>query len=381
MKRIGGERLARLADRAVILLMCLLGFFSGLSAPLGNSDTGVVTALLCTVIFCAVEEILGGVKAFQILEILTAALCIACLFRSEFVIFVPIVAYELVSLGQWRGLTAISAAAVIRLGVLLQNLTFTRMGVVCCGCIAVMYLVSVLITVRSAKMAELSDKLRTTRDSAVEHSNELMLKNRRLIASQYSEIHIATLRERNRIAREIHDNVGHLLTRTLLQMGAICIINSDEQLKEPLESVRQTLDGAMSAIRKSVHDLHDESVDLEASIRKTIEPLRNGREVFLDFDATNALEPNVKYCFAAVVKEAVSNIIKHSNSTQVRVIVREHPKIATLMIEDNGTGASLESSGIGLESIRERVDALGGIVNISAEKSGFKIFVSIVKKD
>jgi len=381
MKRIGGERLARLADRAVILLMCLLGFFSGLSAPLGNSDTGVVTALLCTVIFCAVEEILGGVKAFQILEILTAALCIACLFRSEFVIFVPIVAYELVSLGQWRGLTAVSAAAVIRLGVLLQNLTFTRMGVVCCGCIAVMYLVSVLIAVRSAKMTELSDKLRTTRDSAVEHSNELMLKNRRLIASQDSKIHIATLRERNRIAREIHDNVGHLLTRTLLQMGAICIINSDEQLKEPLESVRQTLDGAMSAIRKSVHDLHDESVDLEASIRKTIEPLRNGREVFLDFDATNALEPNVKYCFAAVVREAVSNIIKHSNSTQVRVIVREHPKIATLMIEDNGTGASLESSGIGLESIRERVDALGGIVNISAEKSGFKIFVSIVKKD
>ena len=381
MKRIGGERLARLADRAVILLMCLLGFFSGLSAPLGNSDTGVVTALLCTVIFCAVEEILGGVKAFQILEILTAALCIACLFRSEFVIFVPIVAYELVSLGQWRGLTAVSAAAVIRLGVLLQNLTFTRMGVVCCGCIAVMYLVSVLIAVRSAKMTELSDKLRTTRDSAVEHSNELMLKNRRLIASQDSKIHIATLRERNRIAREIHDNVGHLLTRTLLQMGAICIINSDEQLKEPLESVRQTLDGAMSAIRKSVHDLHDESVDLEASIRKTIEPLRNGREVFLDFDATNALEPNVKYCFAAVVREAVSNIIKHSNSTQVRVIVREHPNIATLMIEDNGTGASLESSGIGLESIRERVDALGGIVNISAEKSGFKIFVSIVKKD
>lgn len=381
MKRIGGERLARLADRAVILLMCLLGFFSGLSAPLGNSDTGVVTALLCTVIFCAVEEILGGVKAFQILEILTAALCIACLFRSEFVIFVPIVAYELVSLGQWRGLAAVSAAAVIRLGVLLQNLTFTRMGVVCCGCIAVMYLVSVLIAMRSAKMTELSDKLRTTRDSAVEHSNELMLKNRRLIASQDSEIHIATLRERNRIAREIHDNVGHLLTRTLLQMGAICIINSDEQLKEPLESVRQTLDGAMSAIRKSVHDLHDESVDLEASIRKTIEPLRNGREVFLDFDATNALEPNVKYCFAAVVREAVSNIIKHSNSTQVRVIVREHPKIATLMIEDNGTGASLESGGIGLESIRERVDALGGIVNISAEKSGFKIFVSIVKKD
>lgn len=373
--------MARLADRAVILLMCLLGFFSGLSAPLGNSDTGVVTALLCTVIFCAVEEILGGVKAFRILEVLTAALCIACLFRSEFVIFVPIVAYELVSLGQWRGLAAISAAAVIRLGVLLQNLTFTRMGVVCCGCIAVMYLVSVLIAERSAKMTELSDRLRTTRDSAVEHSNELMLKNRRLIASQDSEIHIATLRERNRIAREIHDNVGHLLTRTLLQMGAICIINSDEQLKEPLESVRQTLDGAMSAIRKSVHDLHDESVDLEASIRKTIEPLRNGREVFLDFDATNALEPNVKYCFAAVVKEAVSNIIKHSNSTQVRVIVREHSKIATLMIEDNGTGASLESGGIGLESIRERVDALGGIVNISAEKSGFKIFVSIVKKD
>lgn len=75
---------------------------------------------------------------------------------------------------------------------------------------------------------------------------------------------LQTLRERNRIAREIHDNVGHMLSRSILQMGALITIHKEEPLHGQLAGVGETLNQAMNSIRESVHDLHDESIDLRA---------------------------------------------------------------------------------------------------------------------
>ena len=89
----------------------------------------------------------------------------------------------------------------------------------------------------------------------------------------------------------------------------------------------------------------------------------------------------IKYCFIAIVKEAVNNIIKHSNGDTVNITVRDHPAMCTLSIEDNGECSdNISSGGIGLENMNDRVKALGGVLNITPSKSGFRIFVSIMKK-
>ena len=62
------------------------------------------------------------------------------------------------------------------------------------------------------------------------------------------DIHAATLKERNRIAREIHDHVGHMLSRSILQLGAILAINKDEKLDIPLRGLKDSLDTAMNNI-------------------------------------------------------------------------------------------------------------------------------------
>ena len=59
-------------------------------------------------------------------------------------------------------------------------------------------------------------------------------------ARQDYEINLATLNERNRIARDIHDNVGHLLTRSILQIGALLTIYKDNTIKEGLNSIKDT---------------------------------------------------------------------------------------------------------------------------------------------
>ena len=81
--------------------------------------------------------------------------------------------------------------------------------------------------------------------------------------NQDYEIYLATLKERNRIAREIHDNVGHMLTRSILQLGALSVINKDETVGEAINDLSGTLNTAMTSIRSSVHDLHDDSIALK----------------------------------------------------------------------------------------------------------------------
>ena len=82
----------------------------------------------------------------------------------------------------------------------------------------------------------------------------------------------------------------------------------------------------------------------------------------------------------AIVKEAMANIIKHSNATKVSVMLREHPGFYQLLIEDNGTQSSeSDTPGIGLTNMRQRVEALGGNIHFRTE-AGFAIMVSIRKE-
>lgn len=195
---------------------------------------------------------------------------------------------------------------------------------------------------------------------------------------QDNRIYTATLKERNRIAREIHDNVGHMLTRSILQVGAIQTINKEPILTNPLSDLRATLDTAMNSIRSSVHDLHDESIDTKAAIQDMLNDI-TGFHTSFEYDMGNIVPKDIKYCLISIAKEAITNAVKHSNGDQLSILIREHPGFYQLMIRDNGTGIHLTTSpGIGLTNIQERVQSLSGTLQISTE-SGFRLFVSIPK--
>lgn len=231
----------------------------------------------------------------------------------------------------------------------------------------------------NARTEDLEKERRRQRDAAVEHDLLMEERRRELIEKQDANIYMATLKERNRIAREIHDNVGHMLTRSILQVGAIAVLNQSEELRGPLETLQETLNTAMTSMRNSVHDLHDESVDLRAAIEKIAADFENF-EVRLDYDMSPEVPRDVKYAFIAITREAVNNAVRHSNGNFVSVILREHPGFYQLLISDNGTGACIQESGIGLQNMRERVNTLGGTIVITPE-NGFRILVSVMKEN
>lgn len=236
----------------------------------------------------------------------------------------------------------------------------------------------------------LEQSLMKLRDDSTEKNLLLEEKNRMLAEKQNYEIYAATLKERNRIAREIHDNVGHLLSRSILITGAAKAINASDALSPVLNDLDHSLNQAMTSIRTSVHDLHDESLNLKEAAESLTSDF-TFCPVTLNYDMGFEVPREIKYCFISIVKEALSNVARHSNATLVQITMREHPALYQLCIEDNGTleeGLSLSENnrealfsnrGIGLSNMNDRLKILNGNLQITIQK-GFRLFITIPKE-
>ena len=109
------------------------------------------------------------------------------------------------------------------------------------------------------------------------------------------------------------------------------------------------------------------------------------RNLKLEIDISSDVDKDVKYAIIGVVKEAVSNIIKHSDNENVDITLIEHPAMYQLVIRDYGEKSGrnrslndIDYSGMGLDNIRARVNGVGGNVHITND-DGFRIFVTIGK--
>ncbi|MDO5126252.1 MAG: histidine kinase [Eubacteriales bacterium] len=257
--------------------------------------------------------------------------------------------------------------------------------------ICILGVLSVRMCYKTTQTEKLSVKVRRIRDDEEEKKRLLEEKNKNLMIRQDQEVYVATLKERNRIAREIHDNVGHILTRTILQMGALMTIHKEEPLHGQLTSVKENLDVAMNNVRESVHDLHDESVDMKQAIAEILQDLDKHFTVKYSYDLSQHVDKNVKYAFIGIVREAVSNIIKHSKNDYVDVILREHPGMYQLVVHDYSKLTTQKkqwdqyfdkvskTGGIGLQNIGDRVRGLNGNLTIDTQ-NGYRIFVTVPKE-
>lgn len=229
------------------------------------------------------------------------------------------------------------------------------------------------------ELADLRLQYKKTRDDSAELNFLLQDRNRLLLEKQDYEIHTAMLQERNRIAREIHDNAGHMLSRCILLTGMIKTINTDKKCAESLELLDGELAKTMDSMRNSVHDLHKDAMNLQEKLEEIL-----AQFVFcpanFDYDAGPDIPSQIKYAFLAITKEALTNVARHSNATNVQIRITEHPAMYQLIISDNGTKKTeaAPGDGMGLQNIRERVNALRGRLQIIQEK-GFRIFISVPK--
>lgn len=369
--------MAQLTDKGILLLMCfcLLGRYQPGAASVTAMLLSVIAAGLLTCFSGETfwGEVSGAKRRKTVLILVYFA---AAVFLPELCSFLPLIFYECGREKFYWG--AVGLVLYLRYQ---DGVTEPLYGALW----FVFAVTAVLLARRTEKGERLGRELVRIRDMSTERNLMLKERNRSLMEKQDYEIHLATLRERNRIAREIHDNVGHMLSRSILQMGALLTVHREEPLHASLVSVNDTLNQAMTSIRESVHDLHDDAVDLQQVISEILTPMRETYEVRFEYDMSREVEGNVKYCFIMAVKEGMSNVIKHSDATMINVVLREQPAFYQLLVEDNGSAPGRiqdeeggRPCGIGLGNMRERVENLGGIFRVR-NQGGFKIFISVPK--
>lgn len=257
------------------------------------------------------------------------------------------------------------------IGIAFFRLPFDQWLIVCAlSVIQIFYLQAAKEAVDQANLKELFENQMTS----IERQNKL--EQQQLQQQQKQDLEISVLNERNRIARDIHDNVGHLLTRALLQVGALQAISPSPQHN----LLRETLDQGMSAIRTSVHALYEQSEHLEHEIN---ELLTHFPQLQFEFACHLVQEPkaSIRALYLVVIKEALTNTIKHSQATSVTLNVDESAHHYYCIIQDNGSTKNPPNNpGMGLLSLEKRVKAENGILNIQPEQ-GYRIYMSIPKEN
>ena len=296
-------------------------------------------------------------------------------------LFLPLLVYDCVRMRSWKAGVITGSGGLMQCVWLAQGeMELFRFLLWCFALI-----LAAILSVRTKRSLRLAQEVIHLKDSSTELRLVMQKRQQDLLEKQDYEIHLATLQERNRIAREIHDNVGHMLSRSILQMGALQTIYKEDPLHGQLTAINDTLSQAMNNIRESVHDLHNESLDLQQAVREVTDEFKEKYEIAFTYDMSAEIPRNVKYCFLAIVKEALVNVVRHSNATRVTLYCYEHPGFYQMLIEDNGTDIKVKDEqlvgncGIGLSNMRDRVEALGGTISFRTEK-GFAIHISVPKE-
>ena len=241
-----------------------------------------------------------------------------------------------------------------------------------------------LLALRTTEEETTRARLHAMRDDLREKVLALQDANARLLQAQDHELRAAALSERTRIAREIHDGVGHLLTRLLLQVKALQVVHRDAPgVVDDLTTLDDGLDEALDSMRRSVHALSDDGEELATSLN-----LLGSRcgiaKVEVDCSTQTEPPPAVARCVVAVVREALTNAARHGRAASARVAVTDYPAFWQVTVDNDGVIPPGDEplvdgggkAGLGLRSMTERVEALGGRVRITP-RPRFTVFATI----
>lgn len=212
------------------------------------------------------------------------------------------------------------------------------------------------------------------------------LKNANDQLEKYAKIteHMGETRERNRLAREIHDTLGHTLTGLLVGIDA-CIATVDvapDATKKQLENLSEVARNGLIEIRQSVSELKPDAIErlnLDSAITKMITDMKSITDVEIYFDCKVdqlKFDEDEEMAIYRVIQESLTNAVRHGKAKKIWIVMDKADSMINLEIKDNGIGCDNIISGFGTKHIAERIKMLGGSVEFSSDK-GFCVKAEI----
>lgn len=214
---------------------------------------------------------------------------------------------------------------------------------------------------------------------------ELEAANHELVIARERENDLAALRERERLARDLHDNLGHALSVMIVQLEAIQRLYrvDPERGSEHIDSLKTLTRQSMDDLRRSLDGLRAPGLG-ERQLVEAVQDLtvsvsqRAGIAVQCQVDpAVSALNPALAETVWRVTQEALANVEKHAHARSAEVCVSREPQNVRIVIADDGIGlpgdAEARRGHYGLRGLRERVEGLGGTLTLERLSPGSRV--------
>lgn len=199
-------------------------------------------------------------------------------------------------------------------------------------------------------------------------NEELQLANRQMEEYSKESIKNAETQERNRLAREIHDTLGHSLTGIIAGLDA-CITLIDmapEAVREQLKVIAEVARNGMTDVRRSVKALRPdalEKMELEKALLQMMEESKKASNVEIDYCCTaelNHYNKDEEEIIYRIVQEGITNAIRHGKASKILIAISMEYNIMNIWIKDNGIGCAHIEKGFGLHHMEERLAMLHG---------------------
>jgi signal transduction histidine kinase len=224
----------------------------------------------------------------------------------------------------------------------------------------------ILAAVSIRRVERLERDAKTRYEEVAEARRELQKLSDRLVTAQEEE--------RRKLSRELHDEIGQGMSAMLVELGRLEAAPDSETRGERLTSVRRMAEGTVGMVRNMALLLRPSMLDdlgLVAALRWQAREVtrRSGLKVKMVADEiAEDLPDSHRTCVYRVVQEALNNCARHSQATQVRVVVRRDPDGLSVTVQDDGIGFEpRREKGMGLLGMEERVARLGGAFSIESQ--------------
>ncbi len=183
----------------------------------------------------------------------------------------------------------------------------------------------------------------------------------------------AVYEERNRIAKDIHDNAGHSITSVIMQTEAakLLVDTYPEEAKKKIIAANIQAKNALDQMRTSVHLLagRQNTVSLKDEIEEIVAQTIDATDLKIRCDTEDiTLDGELSRFLCNSVKECITNGIRHGGATAFYIEIKKHKDEITFLVSDNGKGLDKDfKEGFGLKGMREKAEHFGGKLIISGE--------------
>ncbi len=196
---------------------------------------------------------------------------------------------------------------------------------------------------------------------------------------------ISIIKERNRIAREIHDTLGHTLTGAIIQLEAAKKLVSVDSQKaiEAIEQTQTTTRTGFAELKRAIKALKPillEDNTLKDALLLLFERIQNESDYKINsrIEISDTIDKNIKECIYKITQELITNSIRHGKATSMDITITQGEDLIRLQVEDNGIGCNQIVEGYGLKGIRERIAVYNGKVHYSSkENQGFAATIEL----